>query len=447
MAAPQVLSTPELLSIILKHMHHEDRSRRARRNPPGDVSLAPFYMYQDRLTPFLARAMLVDSIWFEVAADILWKNAEINDRWKFISPIRQQIYASRITHLRFSPGATDSSIAAHVVFLRLVSLDFGDIRFSARWEILDRYLRPEIRTVTARVLDGMSSHAFLDKLIERCPHLRVLGLHDIRAEDPAPELVLSLSQLVDLHTIHLIHEMTDYVNPPLMSALLGLDNLKQVFLGPGRLPCHNFYDEMKLKTLPRGLRSLRLTGGSFIFMASLLISSDLVHLEGRIMDHGTNLFARLINMSSIQYLDLRWEHGTNIRARILRSLHQLSNLSWLLLDGPYGPEPKLPSRDLRENDYVYIFSGLRKLRKVHLGIDSNVVFHSFVSLSESCPELTDFRIQGKCDFDDLVSNPAVPLFPYLNSKPAELANSSPAGASTAHVSVSSSASCCGDSGP
>lgn len=110
MAAPQVLSTPELLSIILKHVHHEDRSRRARRNPPGDVSLAPFYMYQDRLTPFLAKVMLVDSIWFEVAADILWENAEINDRWKFITPIRQQIYASKITHLRFSPGATDSSI-------------------------------------------------------------------------------------------------------------------------------------------------------------------------------------------------------------------------------------------------------------------------------------------------------------------------------------------------
>lgn len=413
MAAAQVLSSPELVSLILQCFKEQTSEE---------------HYFENRLTrSTLAEAARVNHIWFEAVTRVLWSYQQIwgpsMEDLDNIECSRRQIYASRMVSMSISQEPENASSAAFSVgFPRLNNLAVEQVGFQNGLSrtTVQQLLRPSIKSISFFSWFNGFDRDLLTTLNSQCTRLRSVALDRINegGTDITPEDFNNFFCNKPIESISL-----DF-GPPLMSNRListfaNMENLKKLSITerifPEAVPeaflseDASFFQSLKEVDIMLDRESVEPITLAFrhAWKVDLNIWSQ--------PEEQMTMFSHLKHMVNLTKLDLEFEgDGTFLETEDLYCFGALTNLERLSIGA-------------REEEYNPIFlehSGDLSLRKIvpsmprlqHLEwlLGAKISIDTLKILSTHCSKLSLGNFNGPWEFSALVDEPGC-LFPELTN--------------------------------
>lgn len=403
MACSQVLETPELLTIIFRHL-------------AGDARCGG---------PALFAAVCVNSKWFDIAIKYLWTIWSSN---KYSDELpnsrstgalagidkrgRRQVYADMVKVLRFFE---DDEAEKHRLFAGLRFPRLTDLVVTGPGDCcITQYIQPSLETLAVLNWSEKCSKDFLDFVAENCPRLRSITLQSFGDHISPRELVKYFSrsgqslQLVDLE----FRQEYDvcFITDNLIYQLSRMKLLRSLYISG----CGTERIQMKQLDYTPFPSLVDLSLG-VLTEPNYLVTHLAPNVERlQLISPNTELtcFNHVAEMMQLRELTIdAWDDVpiTSVELLALAPLQQLEKLSIdvTIWDG----EPAVA--DLADLDVDRFVSGLARLThlclKFELGIPTAAIT---LSLSKYCLRLRHLELAVDFDVSPLVET-VTPLFPVL----------------------------------
>lgn len=367
MAAAQVMSSPELLSLIFESLgeQHDDYDELEDQESRSNRST-------------LAAAARVNSIWFETATRTLWRFERLGPRLEHFNKIRterRQFYASRLTSIKIEHRSGQKPSIKALSFPRRRAIHVGQVGSMSgpSSDLIKRYLCPSIVSISLCKWFANFNLDILNTIKSECPRLRSLELNVINIfedTDITPEDFNDFFRSKSLESLKIT------IGPPLVDkdliSILGkMETLKKLsmtlLLWQQTIPDFGS-DEVPFKNLQQVDLKLDRNAVRSATKAIWHASKVKLHIMMTGTFRKTTMFKNLKYMKNCRDLTLIFEgNNTYLDEEDLCNLNTLKRLEYLVLM-PFREDTgeKLEDRVVFHDasDFEAVFAGLQRLHSL-----------------------------------------------------------------------------------
>jgi hypothetical protein len=418
MAAAQVLSSPELLSLILQYFKEQEQD-----GYPKDNLIRP----ENRSTrSSLANIARVNYPCFEAATRVLWGFKDWGPDFGDLSNIeasRQQRYASKLATIRITRHTRHTPDDTVLSFPRVRGLNFPDIggRNGQSAALAKQYLRPSIDTIIFQVWDRSFKKELLAVITSQCPRLRslMLMIHYSSTTDITPRDFDEFLRKQSLERVY-IEVGSPLITKELVSTLGEMENLRSL----------SIVSALSLQQIPECFPVEDVGLFKNLHQVSLEVKGEAVKSLTLVIRHASRVKITVVYprvrlrtpmFSNLKYMKNLIGLTINFKARDLyldgedfgciRTLQHLEHLA-IKRSSPFFPPPKLENFNDPVLDAIF---GLPRLQSFswHLcWLDVSV--ETLSALSRHSPKLTNIIFHGAFDLEALAKVSDC-LFPKLQN--------------------------------